>query len=288
MSILVIGGTGHVGSLVVQELADRGASARVLTTDPGKSRLPARMTAVKGDLLDPASMREALNGIETVFLLNAVSPSELTQALLALDLAKEAKVRHVVYVSQIKLDWPDCPHAVAKAGAEALIRSHGITATILRPAYFFQNDMGLKEPILAGAYPIPIGSVGAEMVDIRDIATVAAIAILDKEAFGLDPVVELVGPDNITGDGAAGIWSEVTGRSVAYAGDDIGLPFESRTAGTMAAWQAHDLVAMFRGCQREGMRGKLGAVDRLAKLLGHPLRSYRAFAEETFKQWRSN
>ncbi len=287
MSILVVGGTGHVGSLVVQELADRGASARVLTTDPGKSRLPPRMSAVKGDLLEPASMREALSGIETVFLLNAVSPSELTQALLTLDLAKEAKVRHIVYVSQIKLDWPDCPHAVAKAGAEALIHSHDLPATILRPAYFFQNDMALKEPILAGAYPIPIGDVGAEMIDIRDIAAVAAVALLNKGAIGSDPVVELVGPDNITGESAAGIWSEVTGKPVTYAGDDTGIAFESRTAGKMPGWQAHDLVAMFRGCQREGMRGKPGAVERLAKLLGHPLRSYRTFAEETYKLWQS-
>lgn len=284
MTILVIGGTGHVGSLVVQELADRGASARVLTTDADKARLPRRMTAVKGDLLDPASLREALNGVETVFLLNAVLPSELTQALITLDLAKEAEVKHVVYFSQIKLEWPDCPHAVAKAGGEALIRSHGIPATILRPAYFFQNDRGLKEPILAGTYPIPIGHVGAEMVDVRDIAAVAALAILDKEALGPDPVVELAGPDNITGEGAARIWSEVTGRSVTYAGDEIGISIESRTAQTMPAWQAHDLVAMFRGCQREGMRGKPGAVDRLAKLLGHPLRTYRSFAEETYQQ----
>ncbi len=288
MAILVIGGTGHVGSLVVQELADRGASARILTTDADKARLPARMTAVKGDLLDPASVRAALNGVETVFLLNAVSPSELTQALIALDLAKEAGVQHVVYISQIKLDWPDCPHAVAKAGGEALIRAHGIPATILRPAYFFQNDRGLKEPILAGAYPIPIGNVGAEMVDVRDIAAVAAVAMLDKNALGPDPMVELAGPDNITGEGAASIWSEVTGRTVTYAGDEIGLPFERRTAETMPPWQAHDLVAMFRGCQREGMRGQPGAVERLAQLLGRPLRTYRAFAEETYKQWGSS
>lgn len=178
----------------------------------------------------------------------------------------------------------NCPHAVAKAGAEALIRAHGIPATILRPAYFFQNERGLKEPILAVVYPIPIGGVGAEMIDVRDIAVAAAVAVVDKDSIGSDPVIELAGPDNITGDGAAEIWSEVTGKPVAYAGDDVGLSFESRTAGMMPAWQAHDLVAMFRGCQREGMRAKPGAVDRLAKLIGRPLRSYRAFAEETFKQ----
>lgn len=110
------------------------------------------------------------------------------------------------------------------------------------------------------------------------------VAILDKDVFGSDPLVELAGPDNITGDGAAEIWSEVTGKPVAYTGDDIGLSFKNQTAGMMPGWQAHDLMAMFRGYQRQGMRAKPGAVDRLAKLIGRPLRSYRAFAEETFKQ----
>lgn len=102
-----------------------------------------------------------------------------------------------------------------------------------------------------------------------------------------DPVVELVGPDTITGEGAARIWSEITRRPVTYVGDEIGLPFERQTAETMPAWQAHDLVAMFRGCQREGMQGKPGAVNRLEKLLGQPLRTYYAFAQETYQQWES-
>ena len=287
MSILVIGGTGRLGSLVLQGLSERGATVRVLTTDPRKCDLPTGMTAVKGDLLDPTSVREALTGIHTVFLLAAVSPSELMQSLIALDLAHGAGVGHVVYFSQVKLDWPDCPHAVAKSGAEALIRHHNIPATILRPAYFFQNDTGLKSAILGGTYPIPIGSVGAEMIDIRDIAAVAVHALLGKVAFDADPIVELVGPDNITGERAAEVWSQVTGRSIAYGGDDLGEAFEARLAETMPGWQAHDLVAMFRGCQREGMRGALGAADRLVELLGRPLRTYRAFAKEAYGQWQA-
>lgn len=288
MPILIIGGTGQIGSLVLQGLADQGATARVLTTDMHPRDLPKGMTPVKGDLLDPASVREALAGIDTVFLLAAVSPSELMQSLIALDLAHEAGVGHVVYFSQNKLDWPDCPHAVAKAGAEALIRHHGLPATILRPAYFFQNDRNLKDAILGGTYPIPIGSIGAEMIDVRDIAAVAVLAILDRGVFDADPIVELVGPDNITGERAAEIWSEVTGRSVAYRGDDLGSAFEARQAENMPGWQAHDLVGMFRGCQRVGMQGAPGAADRLVELLGRPLRTYRAFAMETYGQWRAD
>ena len=287
MSTLIIGGTGRVGSLVVQELADRGAEATVLTTDPDACDLPTGMRAVKGDLLEPASIRRALDGVDTLFLLAAVSPSELTQSLIALDVAHEAKVANTVYFSQNKLDWPDCPHAAAKAAAEALIRRHGMPATILRPAYFFQNEVGMRDAILGGTYPVPIGDVGADMVDVRDIAAVAALAILDPDAFQSDPIVELVGPDTITGDGAAAIWSNITGKAVVYGGDDLGPSFEERHARSMPAWQAHDLVTMFRECQREGMKGQPGAADRLVERLGRPLRDYRSFAEETLAGWRA-
>lgn len=258
----------------------------MLTTNPGRSALPKGMTAVKGDLLDPASLRDAFEGVQTMFLLASVSPSELTQSLLALDLAYEAGVEHVVYFSQIKLDWPDCPHAVAKSGAEALIRHHGLSATILRPAYFYQNEVALKEPIMGGTYPIPIGKVGAQMVDIRDIAEVAALAILDRDRIGSDRIVELVGPDVITGERAAETWTNVTGRHVSYGGDALGEGFEQSQTTIMPGWQAHDLVAMFRGCQREGMIGKPGAVDRLTELLGRPLRSYEDFTRDTFQEWQ--
>ena len=285
MAMLIIGGTGRIGSLVVQGLSDRRATARILTTNSEECKLPAGMTPVEGDLLKPASLRSTMDGIDSVFLLCAVSPSELTQALIALDLAHEVGVEHIVYFSKNKLDWADCPHAVAKAGAEALIRHHDLSTTILRPAYFFQNDAGLKDAVLGGTYPIPIGGIGADMIDARDIADVAVRALLDCDALGADRVVELVGPDTITGERAAAIWSQATGQSVAYGGDDLDRAFEDRLAADMPGWQAHDLVAMFRGCQREGMRGPPGAADRLVDLLGRPLRTYEAFAAEAVEQW---
>lgn len=284
MTILVTGATGTIGSLVVKQLTDRGAHARLLTTAPEKHTFPRGMEAVKGDLLDPASIRSALEDVETLFLMNAVSPDELTKALLALDLAREAGVGHVVYLSQVNTNIPDCPHAVAKAAAEAMIRHYGMSATILRPSYFFQNDVALKEPIMGGVYPMPIGSVGAAMVDARDIAEIAARAILDPAAIGGDPVIEIVGPDVVTGDGVAALWSDLLGRTVRYAGDNLAT-FESATSRQLPGWQARDLAAMFLGCQMAGMNGKPGAVERLTTFLGRPPRSYRAFAEETLVGW---
>ena len=89
MSILVTGATGTIGSLVVQGLAAAGAEVSAFVRTPGKQRFPAGVKEVVGDLTDVASLRAALSSVRTLFLLNAVTPDEVTQALVALNLARE-------------------------------------------------------------------------------------------------------------------------------------------------------------------------------------------------------
>jgi uncharacterized protein YbjT (DUF2867 family) len=76
--ILVIGGTGRVGSEVVKELRKRDADVRVLVRKPEQQSLPG-VEVVVGDLLDPVSIEKALQGVDKLYLLNAVTPDELTQ-----------------------------------------------------------------------------------------------------------------------------------------------------------------------------------------------------------------
>ncbi|MGO8462859.1 NmrA/HSCARG family protein, partial [Rhizobium ruizarguesonis] len=77
-------------------------------------------------------------------------------------------------------------------------REMGFKATILRPAYFIQNDLTVKEVITGyGAYPMPIGPKGLAMIDVRDIAEIAALELLRREqaaeTLALDRI-NLVGP----------------------------------------------------------------------------------------------
>jgi len=82
--ILVTGATGNVGGLVVEELLKRGANVRVLARKhPGEGELPSGMKVAIGDLLDPVSVQKALLGVDKLYLLNAVTPDELTQGLIA-------------------------------------------------------------------------------------------------------------------------------------------------------------------------------------------------------------
>jgi uncharacterized protein YbjT (DUF2867 family) len=284
MAILIIGSTGTIGSLVVQELADRGSEVYALV-HKSEPKFPAGVAPVNGDVTDIESMRKAFVGIDTLFLLNPVEADELNRALLMLDLAVESGIKRVVYFSMFHADvFLDCPHACAKYAAELMIGRFGIPATILRPNYFFQNDG--PAILKTGVYPMPIGSRGTSMVDARDIAAVAALSLIRRED-ATEPlpteIIEIHGPDVVTGDSAAALWSEVLGRKVTYPGDDL-RAFEKQSRAMLPSAMAYDVAGMFRGFHRDGMVATPGAVDRIAKLLGRPLRTYRSYAEETSKQ----
>lgn len=186
MSILVTGATGTVDSLVTQGLADAGAQVKALVRQHGKRPFPAGVTEVVADLTDVASMRAALASVRTLFLLNAVTPDEVTQALIALNLAKEAGVERIVYLSVIHADtYTNVPHFTGKHTVERMIESLEIPATVLRPAYFMQNEGMVQQTITDyDVYPMPIGAQGIAMIDARDIADIAVVSIRRAEAGG--------------------------------------------------------------------------------------------------------
>jgi uncharacterized protein YbjT (DUF2867 family) len=98
---------------------------------------------------------------------------------------------------------------------------------------FIQNDTSLKDVLLGqGVYPQPIGSKGVSMVDARDVGEAAALFLLKRENAA-EPLpretIELVGPDALTGEAIAGIWSEVLGRQIRYGGDNLAAFEKSRS-----------------------------------------------------------
>lgn len=282
MTILVTGATGRVGRHVVDQLAKRSADVRVLTRDPSKAAFPAGVEIARGDMLDIDALRAAFRGVRTLFLLNAVTDDEFTQALITLNIAREAGVERVVYLSVFEADRAvNVPHFAVKFGAERMLDQMGFSATILRPTYFIDNEVMIKDVVLNhGVYPMPIGSKGVAMVDARDIAEIAAIELIRRDrAPGKLPVetINLVGPDTLTGPQVAAIWSDLLGRTVVYGGDDPS-GFEQTMASFMPKWTAYEMRLMAERYVSDGMIPDAGDVERLTDLLGRPLHSYRSFA----------
>ena len=283
MKVLVLGGSGTVGSQVARELLARGADVSVLTRDP-KKPLPPGVKAVAGDLLDPATVRSAFAGMDGVFLLNAVSATECHEGLMAVNGARLGAVKKIVYLSVHDVDKaPHLPHFGSKIPVEAAIRASGIPFTILRPNNFFQNDVWSKDALLgSGVYPQPIGSVGLSRVDVRDIAEAAAIALTSGENDGR--TINLVGPEIHTGTSTAEIWGNVLGRRITYAGDDLDA-WEKQSLAYLPAFLVFDFRLMYAFFQERGLKATADDVEGVTALLGHAPRRFDDFAAETARAW---
>jgi uncharacterized protein YbjT (DUF2867 family) len=285
MTILVTGATGNIGRQVVEHLIKRGADVRALARDPSKANFPDGVSVVQGDFLDVDSLRNAMSGVSTLFLLNAVVPDEFTQALIALNVARSAGIERIVYLSVIHADvYVNVPHFAGKFSVERMIEQMDFKATILRPAYFMQNDLTIKDVITGyGVYPMPVGDKGLAMIDVRDIAEIAALELLRREQAS-EPLplnrINLVGPETLTGTDIAAIWSDVLARQINYGGGDT-QAFEQNLKQFMPAWMAYDMRMMGERFLTDGMLPGAGDVERLTQLLGRPLRQYRDFASET-------
>lgn len=83
--------------------------------------------------------------------------------------------------------------------------------TILRPAYFLQNELRLKPELTgAGVYPIPVGDQGIAVVDVRDIAEAAAISLTEEGHEG--KMYDQVSSEMLSGPHAAAHMVEAAGQ----------------------------------------------------------------------------
>jgi len=283
MNVLVLGGTGTVGSQVVRELLGRGADVSVLTRDVKKA-LAAGVRPVAGDLLDPSTIRSAFAGYGAVFLLNAVSATECHEGLMAVNGCRLGGVKKVVYLSVQDADKaPHLPHFGAKLPVETAIKSSGIPFTILRPNNFYQNDAWYRDAMLGyDVYPQPFGDVGLSRVDVRDIAEAAAVALTTDAAK--NETVNLVGPDVLTATATAATWGGVLGRKIAYGGNDLDA-WEKQSLAYMPAFMVFDFRLMYAFFQEKGLKAAPDDVARLTALLGHAPRRFDEFAAETARAW---
>src|SRR4051812_46402838 len=165
--ILVTGATGNVGRLVVDELLAAGArDVRALTAHPDRAALPLDVEVARGWIGRPESVRDALEGVELMYL----APHPSTAGAVA-ELAAAAGVRRIVALTGVD--------GSAWHGIEAAVDACGVATTHLEPGEFMANALEWAEQIrttgaVRDAYP---GAANAP-IDLRDIAAVAATALL--------------------------------------------------------------------------------------------------------------
>jgi uncharacterized protein YbjT (DUF2867 family) len=220
--ILVTGGTGFVGSHIVNALADADKDVRILERKPGswqEAGVRCR-EAVQGDMTDPESLRRAVAGCDTVVHLVAIRQgkpeqfqrvmSEGTRDLVAA--AKEAGVRRLVLISALGTtdETKDLlPYYRAKWDMEQTVKGSGLDHVIFRPSFIFARDGGILPTFrrLAKLMPVtPIPGSGTQRIQpiwIDDLVAYFVKAI-DLDA-ATNRLFEVGGPDKVT-------WNELWER----------------------------------------------------------------------------
>lgn len=207
--ILITGATGHVGRPLVNELLAAGRKVRALSRDPDGAGLPAEVeVAATADL--------PLDGITSVFFVMAAFPGGPAEPISRM---RAAGVRRIVALSSYSVldDDPKNMIAVKHRELERQIEDAGVEWTFLRPAG------GLAATALEWAAQIrtdgvarsPFGDARTAPVHERDIAAVAARALLTDELVGEKPLFS--GPESLSYADRARIIGEVRGEPVRFA-----------------------------------------------------------------------
>jgi uncharacterized protein YbjT (DUF2867 family) len=179
-NILVTGGTGYIGGALIPGLIKRGHQVRVLTRSGSEGRVPAGATTVMGDALIAESVVRALRKGDTlVHLVGTSHPSprkarqfesvDLASIRASVEAAREVGVSHLIYVSVAQPAPVMRAYIAARAAGEALVKSSGIRATILRPWYVVgpgHRWAQALQPLYALARRIPPFRSGAERLGL--------------------------------------------------------------------------------------------------------------------------
>ena len=229
--ILVIGGTGQVGTHLVDLLINNDSNFKLLVRSQEKKEKLSKqgINAVIGTVGDEDSLKFALAGIDQVFLLTSNTPDMFDSQKQFIDLAVKAGVRKIVRLSAQPAD-ADCDMGMYSEHGKIdnyLIQSD-IKQVILRPTYFLQNmatmhGAFIKENNMFAQY---LGDTKIPMIDTRDIAE-AAFYVLHSDAFN-NNTYYLTGPKAVSfADFATALSDklqrEISYQNISYAQQEAGL-----------------------------------------------------------------
>jgi uncharacterized protein YbjT (DUF2867 family) len=279
--ILVTGATGNIGRELLRQLyADgRGAGVRALTRDAARAgdAVPDGTEVAEGDLGRAESLKSALRGVRSLFLISGVGDDARV-----LDAARDAGVEHVVLVSSITVTThPHLGPARANLAVERRLRQSGMEWTVLRPTQFASNTLWWARSVReASVVRVPYADVGLPTVHPADIASVARAALTGPGHRGR--TYPLTGPELITPRQQAGELGRVLGREVAC----VGIAREEAyppMAAMMGAEVADSVLDLMGGDVNDALRA---VHDTVARVTGSPARPYRRWAEENADAFR--
>lgn len=274
--ILITGASGNVGSEVLKQAAAAKLPIRAAFQSAEKAKsAPAGVETALLDYNKPESIRAALQGIETAFLVGPPTAEVVKFEGGFVDEAKKAGIRHIVKLSALgghKATFPGLHR-----DSEQKIEASSIPYTFLRPNGFMQNFVNYDGATIRtqNAFYGAQGQGAVSHVDIRDIAAVAVKVLSSQGHEG--KAYSLTGSEALSNEQVAEKLSRALGRTIRYV-DLAPADFKKALLGAgMPEWSVNAILDL----QRMYREGGASVVDgTVARLLGRPAIPFEQFARD--------
>jgi uncharacterized protein YbjT (DUF2867 family) len=281
--ILVIGGRSKIGAALIGELLGRGQQVRALVRagEPAGGLAAGGLAAgglaeaVTGDLADEGSLVTAMAGIERVFLLSSPHPDAVSWHRNAIDAARRTQVELLVRSSILGTDRESPAEFIsAHTTCDRYLEDSGLAYVIVRPNLFLQNIAESTIPAIDAAGTIygDAGQARISMVDTRDVAAVAAVALTEPGHAGAH--YDVTGPEALSYADVAARLTHALGRPIRYADVPDDAVRQALLGAGLTEWFAGALVGLYQDYRRSGTDGYAAQVTgTVRRLTGRPPRS---------------
>ena len=274
MTILVTGATGTVGRALVRALWEGGQSVRALSRDPSTADLPTEVEVAQGDLTDPPSLADALDGVSAVHLIGFDAPrgagggDALTTAPAVVEAAERAGVRRATVL-----------HNGIPGGMDAAMPHSSLEWTVLAPVGFMANALWWAEAIRTeGEVAEPRGDSPGAIVHEADIADVAATALTEGGHGGQSYVI--TGPEPLTVAEQVSLLAEALGREITFR--ELS---DERAIERWRSWGFDDEAVEFMTSTWENPIGAI-PTDTVQRVTGGPGRTFAQWAAHHAERFR--
>jgi uncharacterized protein YbjT (DUF2867 family) len=248
---LIIGAAGNNGvatieSLVKKQDAKNTIRAAVRSTDKAaelKSKFPSIETVII-DLGKPETLTAAYKDITKVFMIPGNVEQREQHAKNAIDAAvKAGSVNQFLYYSVVGAEYEAILFGKQFRAGEKYLENSGLNWTHLRTIFFQDNFFGWAEGVKQGGLYLGVREGSFAPLSVADIGEMAANVLTtsghDNKAYNI------TGPELLTGDDMAKVFTNVTGKDVAYVSPTPEQTLESLLSTGWPKWQAEGMLELF-------------------------------------------
>jgi len=288
-TVLVTGGSGHLGSLVIEHLL-KHYEGQIITTTRNPEKLAIQGVTVRlADFDKPETLTEAFAGAQRLLLISTdsvgVPGQRIQQHKNAVEAAVQAGVKHIVYTSVPNPEpGSACLIAPDHYATEQLIKSSGLSYTILRNNLYSEFLIpSLQQAVASGILGSATGDGATAYVTRLDCALSAASALITSSTD--NKILDVTGPDAITGSELAQIASDISGKSIQF------VPLE--TAKVIEIFESiglpNEMAQLYASFNTASAKGEYSQVSETVHLLsGQSPLSLKQFLTDNRQQFVSS